>query len=286
MITENRFNQRGVNLNYATSPRNGSPLLMLHGVTRRWQTFLPIMSDLVVDWQLFAPDFRGHGKSSTSEAGYLVTDYVLDVTTFIKQFDHPVVIYGHSLGAMVAATLAATSPEHVRAVILEDPPLHTMGNRIAESNLLDLFNGFLQFAGDRRQLDQIVHDLSQQKLRNPLTGKEVTLGYVRDEASLRFTASCLQELDPAVLTPILEGQWLRGYETESIFRRIQCPVLLIQADFAAGGMLNDDDATQIESWTKAVTRIQISNVGHLIHWSATDKLINSIMGFLKSVPQN
>lgn len=286
MISENRFDRWGVDLNYATSPSNGSPLLLLHGVTRRWQTFLPVMNDLVIDWQLFAPDFRGHGKSSNSEAGYLVTDYVLDMITFTKQFNHPIVIYGHSLGAMVAAALAAALPEQVRAVILEDPPLHTMGNRISESNLLDLFNGFLQFAGDQRNLDQIINDLSQQKLRNPQTGKEVTLGNVRDEASLRFTASCLQELDPEVLTPILAGQWLKGYETELIFRRIRCPILLIQADTSAGGMLNDDDATQIESWSKAVSRIKLTKVDHLIHWSATQKLINAIMGFLKSVPQD
>ncbi|MBL4886066.1 MAG: alpha/beta hydrolase [Planctomycetaceae bacterium] len=283
MFIERRLTGEEFDLNYASGSAGGTPLIMLHGVTRRWQSFVPVLGDLSMRWHPFALDFRGHGKSANTTAGYLVNDYVADAVRLLEQFDEPVVLYGHSLGSMVAAAVAQQYPDHVRAIILEDPPMQAMGQEISQSVLHSFFRNMQQFTEDQRSVGAIAKDLAEIRLQDPQTGNETRLGDVRDAASLRFTASCLQKLDSNVLFPIIQGRWMEGYDAESVFRGIRCPALLLQADISAGGMLCDEDAAMIESLVSDLTRIKFLQTGHLIHWGQTQKLINLITAFLETV---
>ncbi len=284
-LMQEQFTQLGDRrLNYAVSANDAPPLLMLHGVTRRWQTFLPLWSSLAMRWQLSAIDFRGHGRSDNVDGDYHVCDYIKDVSEYIdSQIDRPVILYGHSLGAMVAAAVATKLGDRVTAVILEDPPLHTMGEHIGQTPLLSFFSIMRELAGDSRSVAKIAHELADATIFNPGSGIRTRLGDSRDAASLRFTASCLKRLDPATLDPIVNGHWLAGFDSEAVFTGVQCPCLLIQADPDAGGMLTNDDADLTESWLADPVRINFSGCGHLVHWSQTEKLLNCIHGFLESV---
>jgi pimeloyl-ACP methyl ester carboxylesterase len=298
MFTLERFCHDSLELNVAVGPPAGVPLVMLHGVTRRWQTFRPVLPSLVGGWHVHALDFRGHGQSGRAPAdraqsgragadgageAYRVIDYVGDVVALVESLPQPAIVYGHSLGSMVAAAVAAATPEHVRAVVLEDPPMQTMGGRITESPLHSFFAALQQHAGSTRDVGAIAADLAEIVLRVPQTGEELRLGDLRDATTLRFMASSLRQLDPKVLVPIVDSRWLDGYETETTLRRIQCPTLLIQADVMAGGMLTDEDATQIESLAADVTRIKLSGVGHVVHWAETSRLLSLVLGFLESI---
>lgn len=271
-------------LNDAMSSHDAPALVMLHGVTRGWQTFLPLWSSLAQRWQLSAIDFRGHGSSDNVNGGYRVCDYAEDVIAFIdSQFDRPVVLYGHSLGAMVAADVARTLGDRIAAVVLEDPPLHTMGERIAKTPFLSFFQTVQALAGDSRGAAVIARELGNAMIHDPVQATRTRLGELRDAASLRFMAGCLKRLDPAVLEPIVQGQWLEGFAVQSVFSRVQCPCLLIQADPAAGGMLTDDDASSLESWLTDPVRVKFPGSGHLVHWNKTAELLNCVHGFLESV---
>src|SRR5664279_837983 len=101
-----------IRLNYAEGPVNGKPLVLLHGLGRRWQVFLPLIPALSMRWHIFAPDFRGHGKSGRVPRGYGGTDYAEDVTHFLREcVPANVIIFGHSLGGMVAMWIASHHPE-------------------------------------------------------------------------------------------------------------------------------------------------------------------------------
>ncbi|MFM8583958.1 MAG: alpha/beta fold hydrolase, partial [Planctomycetaceae bacterium] len=91
-----------VTLNVARTGTESPDVIFLHGVTRRWQSFLPIVAPLAVRHRLELLDLRGHGASGRA-SGYRVIDYVGDVVERLGQLAAPVVLYGHSLGAMVAA---------------------------------------------------------------------------------------------------------------------------------------------------------------------------------------
>jgi len=283
MFREEFFPLGPVRLNVARGPQNGPPLLLLHGVTRRWQSFTPILSALTPRWEISALDFRGHGRSDRHPDGrYFVPDYIDDAAAFVETLSEPVVIYGHSLGSMVAAGVAARLPDHVRAVVLEDPPFTTMGERIRQTSLHSWFSALVPHCGSKEPVGEIVRQLAEVRTVAP-GAAPVRVGDVRDPASLRFTARSLKELDPRVLAPIVSTQWLDGFHYPDVLPRVRCPVLLLQADPSVGGMLIDDEASRAGQLIEDCTRIRFPGAGHLIHWLDTESLLRMVLSFLESL---
>ena len=113
-LEEKTFDAGEVRLNYAEGQDNGPPLVLLHGLGRRWQVFLPLIPSLVLRWQVYALDLRGHGKSAHVPHGYRGTQYSADVTQFLREkVKEPTVLLGHSLGGMVAMWIAAQDRKSV-----------------------------------------------------------------------------------------------------------------------------------------------------------------------------
>src|SRR5690348_13939472 len=83
-IQERFFDTGKVKLNYAETPNNRPPLVLLHGLGRRWQVFLPLIPSLAPRWHIYAPDLRGHGQSTHVAQGYHVSQYAEDILGFLK----------------------------------------------------------------------------------------------------------------------------------------------------------------------------------------------------------
>ncbi len=284
MFQESRFSTDGVVLNVARGPANGPPLAVLHGVTRRWTDFLPLLPALATRWHVYGIDFRGHGNSARVQNGYRVIDYVGDIVGWLEtEAAQPAVLYGHSLGAMVAAAAAARSPQRVRALVLEDPPFDTLASGIRETQFYDLFHGFRELARRERSVPQLAKALAELRVGVAGRPEKVRLGELRDAASLRFSAKSLTLVDPECLTPLLEGRWLDGYDRPSILSRIACPVLLLQGNHQMGGMLPDVDADLTAGALADCTLVRFPKTGHNIHWYDPAGTLSAVMGFLEGV---
>jgi pimeloyl-ACP methyl ester carboxylesterase len=282
MFREHRTQVGPLRLNVMYGPENGPPLILFHGVLRRWETFLPILPALAARWQVVGLDFPGHGKSEWSGGECVVAEYVAAAAEFVRgQFASPVALYGHSLGAMVAAGVTATLGERVQSAVLEDPPFDTMGSRIRETRLWEYFHKLQAFAGDKRPIATIAAELAEIRTADPKSGAVQRLGDVRDAAALRFMAHCLQPLDPAVLKPIAAEKWLAGYDWRQCFRAITCPVLLLQADEGAGGMLTDEDAREAVSLARDATCLKFAGAGHNLHVMRTVEVLHAALAFLE-----
>jgi len=122
---ERHFDSTEAIISYVQGPPNGAPVVLLHGVSSRWQPFQPLLPVLAEKYPVYALDLRGHGRSSHTPGAYNLDDFTRDVYQFlIHQVQAPAVIYGHSLGALVAINLAAQQPQMMRALILGDPPFY------------------------------------------------------------------------------------------------------------------------------------------------------------------
>jgi len=284
MFTERFFRRGEQQLAYAVGPAQGPPLVLFHGVARRWQDFVPLAPALATRWRLLAVDHRGHGRS-TRAASYQVRDYVADAVDFVRaSVSEPAVIYGHSLGAMVALAVAAELPAAVRAIVLEDPPLDTLGDQIASTPYQAMFTAYHDLIKNGApDVDQLTASLADVLLAAVAGGPKMKLGRVRDPALLRFMARCLVELDPAVLPPLMAGHWLKGFSWPSLAERVTCPVLLLQGNEALGGMLRDADALVATRLLKRVTRVRVAEAGHLLHWQATEITLRLTLAFLESL---
>ena len=92
---------------------NGQRVLLLHGVGLRSEAWAPIFTDLAQDYAVQAPDMLGHGATPRPD-GQLRLDAYIDAVAAVV--DGPVVVIGHSMGAVMALELAMRMPEHVKGV--------------------------------------------------------------------------------------------------------------------------------------------------------------------------
>lgn len=255
----------------AEASASGPPLLLVHGVTRAHGDWSPVLDLLRDRWRVFAVDQRGHGESARA-ARYLVVDYVADAVRLVREhIGEPVVILGHSLGAMVAAGVAAAEPALVRGIVLEDPPFQAMGRRIPGSAWQAQFTGMREAAAHGGSVDELAAALSE--IRLPTAGGgTIRLGDVRTPAAIRWSAACLARLDPDVLTPVIEGRWLDGYDPVAIARAIRCPVRLLQADPTAGGALADDERAAFAEAVADCTVERCAGIGHQIHQTVPERV--------------
>lgn len=245
-------------------------LLLLHGVTRCAADFQPLFEFLQPHWRIIALNQRGHGGSQFAKS-YLVTDYVADAVRLVQHMSQDIVVFGHSLGAMVAAAVAAQVPQRVHAVVLEDPPFHSMGRNIAGSAWEAQFRGMLAAISRHSDVEALTDALAEIALPGP-EGSSVRLGELRPRSALSWSAKCLAQIDPQVLRPIIEGQWLDGFDPVEVAQCIQCPVTLLQADPIAGGALSHEEASQFR---QAACRCQFEffeGNGHLLHWQQPERI--------------
>ena len=284
MMREESLFLTNQSLNFAEGPANGPPLVMLHGVLRQWADFVPAIPPLATRWKLYGIDFRGHGNSSRTPNQYLVVDYMRDAASFLSfQLREPAVIYGHSLGAMVALRIAAEMREHVRAVILEDPPFQTLGSRIRETPYYSQFLGVRNLLARDVPVSQLARELAELQITVPGQEQPVRFGDMRDDAQLRWNATCLKVIDLDVFAPILEGRWLEGYDVDRTIQRVRCPTLVLQADPLNGGMLMDEDANFMAQSIRDCVRIRFPGIGHAIRASAFELWQRTVISFLESV---
>ena len=270
-------------LNCAVGPENGPPLVLLHGVTRCWRDFVPLFPDLIERWQVFAPDHRGHGKSDRSAPHYRVADFATDAVALIEQhLPGPVVLLGHSLGALVAALVAAELPGRVRALILEDPPGSTLAGGIRQSRFHLQFANTERLLATARDAESLTRELAEMEVQRPSDRAVVRFRELRDLAAIRFGAECLLQLDPAVLTTLGQGRWFEGLDWFGSLAKIECPTLLLRADLACGGMLSDVEAARITSLIPRCSRLDLPGIGHAIHSTQPDKMLSLLTDWLES----
>ena len=101
---------------------SGAPVVLaVHGITgshRGWAAIARLLAD---DVTVLAPDLRGRGASSVLPGPYAFDAHVTDLLAVL---DHVGVgtatVVGHSMGAYVAAALAAAAPDRVSSVVLID----------------------------------------------------------------------------------------------------------------------------------------------------------------------
>lgn len=113
----------GLTLGYREWGRPDRPVaILLHGTGADADDWALIGPGLGHRFRVIALDARGHGQSDWATA-YGLSDFRDDVLEAMDVLGVlAAAVIGHSMGAVVAYLLAATHPDRVRALVLEDMP--------------------------------------------------------------------------------------------------------------------------------------------------------------------
>jgi pimeloyl-ACP methyl ester carboxylesterase len=219
---------------------------------------------LAEDYDVILLDARGHGLSDKPESGYSYADHAADVAGVIDmlKLDPPVVI-GHSMGAGTATLLAATCPDRVRALVLEDPAWVKAPDSEAE--------------GEQRLSDWKAWLIGCKTLSvEELAAKQQANSPVWDASEFRVWAESKQAVSPNVLEIARHPRLI----WQEIVPAIQCPFLLVTAELSQGAIVSPEVAAEVGKLPTAKVE-HIAGAGHNVRREQYERFIEVVREFLK-----
>ncbi len=254
----------GQRLHYKQWSENGPPLLFLHGVTSSCSSWDYISPQFISDYRVMVFDLRGHGLSSKPASGYSwAEDYAADLVAFIDtHLDEPAILVGHSLGAAIAVPIAASTPDKVRAVVMEDPPVFVRETPMLTHNR---FKPVLT-------MKQMPYELRVERFMD-------IMGADRDAATRR--ADDLEAVSEQALLELMGGQ--SSYRVEYWLPMMSCPSLVILGSPERGGVVARDDRPRLERLLTNTTLVEWGDVGHSIHIEQPERFVSEVKRFLESL---
>lgn len=295
-----------VKFNYAEGPDNGPALLLLHAQMLDWYTYSEALPELSKKFHVFAVDYPGHGKTTNPKdypmtANQIGSDLANFIQTVIKE---PAYVTGNSSGGLLTIWLAVNKPNLVKAIVLEDPPLfsseypeikQTIAYRAFTTSYHAIRNGynndFLEywlkgsktfFKNNMGPFAEPLIEFAANSYRNANQGEPVEIAFL--PSVVRELIRGLNYYDPRFGTAFYDGTWNAGFNHAEALKKIQCPTLLMQANFEieSSGTLNG--AMTKEQADRAVSLIRNCkymrvNSSHVTNLENPDQFVKIIEDF-------
>lgn len=279
MLSERDVTVGGLRLRCGVGPSNGAPLVLLHGACSRWQAWERLAPDLADDWTVVAVDLRGHGASDRTPGHYTLSDSAGDVVALLREgLQEPAVLFGHSYGALVAMLAAEAEPELVSAVIWGDCPVDRSAVRTHLEGQREMNVRWRGLCGGR-----VPAPILEAQLRAVPMGGSTLEGLLGAESPwFEFTATSLYQHDPAFLEALLDDfdRMFAAWDPDRVFGAVRCPLLLLQGDPQAGGLLKPDALARVRGLRPDAAHAQASGVGHALHTQNPEAVAPLVRSFL------
>jgi pimeloyl-ACP methyl ester carboxylesterase len=257
----------GLKVHYTrTGAETGKPqVVLLHGFTDNGLCWTPVARELEATYDLIMPDARGHGRTEGKVEGSSTAQLAEDTAAFIRQLglEKPF-LFGHSMGAITAAAVAANHPELVRAAVLEDPPFVEVTPVSNEQRQMREESARKSLAFQKLPLEERI---AQGKAENP--------GW--SEAEIVPWAQSKGEYSPDLMQN--RGD-VRRYPWQEAVSRITVPTLLITADTARHAIVSPEIAELTARLCPACQVVHIEGAGHCIHRDRFAETMQVVTAFL------
>ncbi len=249
-----------------TGHGSGKPtLLLLHGHTDHGQCWTTLARDYAARFNCVMPDMVGHGQSSRLTDRRTLNTMVAEISSLLYMLGlDEVRVIGHSMGAHLAAMLAAALPRKVKAIVLEDPPWFVDQPR----EILD---------PQSERVQQIVRDLQRwQGMTHAQLMAERAPTVNWDKTNLAMWAQARQQADVQLLGGL---QWHALLEWEQTLARIDCPTLLITGG-AEGRIVDEATLQRAVEIAPAIDHLHFETADHHINRSCHTQYSEAVLTWL------
>lgn len=271
----------------ADRPELDHTVVLVHGfLDLAWGWVRTVTAGLAGRFHVVAPDMRGHGDSDWIGAGgyYHFADYLADLDDLVAQVSRSrVSLVGHSMGGSVAAYFAGTFPDRIhRLALLEGlGPPETPGTapeRVAA--WLGAWRRLRQreAGGDSRSYNDLEQAAARLRAHDPLLdpalARELAEHGTRPVpgGGLRF------KHDPLHATP--GPTPFRVSLAAEFWRRIQCPVLLVEGELSSFRLGQSPEGRAREALLSGARRAVLPGAGHMMQRHQPAALARVLVDFL------
>lgn len=310
-FTERQFNTGEINLNYVVGPNHGPALVLIPAQMANWESYQKVLLPLSQEFQIFAVDIRGHGKSDWTTGDYSWATIGRDMSAFMKKVvQRPAIISGNSSGGLIALWLAANLPESVVGVILEDAPVFSVELPRFRDEDRWVYEGlkyFVETLGDPKNRDlgdyirrpYPVNEGGEEKqapnwfvnimswiirrYERSHPGQPVDIAWF--PSFLRVGLKALSMFDPDFARAFVDGRFYEGLDHTEALRRVKCSMLVLHGDwfrhpnFGLVGAMDDQDAARIQELVPQAQYKKIEGANHVIHAFKPDQFIEAVETF-------
>lgn len=287
MDRQNFTTSDGVTLSYLQEGDDGPPIVLLHGITAGAATYNAIGDRLAANYRVFALDFRGHGESDQPGGPYTNSHYINDTIEFIQAMvgDEPIVLIGHSLGSIVAASIAGANAVPLRGVMLEDPPFNSgRPDGPGRDMVVTIFTALQNLMKMHHEQGQSVEDLAALIAQGPafgdLTKKNIDLV---SEEDIAIQAMLMHQCDWHVLDVITGDDDIGFEDPANYLPAIKAPVHVLAGNAEKGAVITAPDFENAKAMIPNSTGLLVAEVGHLIHEHAPETYWVELTSFLDRV---
>ena len=227
--------------------------------TRIARDWLPIEPFLEKRFHLIIVDLRGHGASGKPECCYTRFDFAYDIELLLRSLQIKTAdVIGHSLGSIVAQTLAELWPQSTRRLILISSTGTSFGTQ-----------GWLT---DVQRLDDPI-DPDSRFMRN-WWNQSMAINPEAFSSRQRRDAAAI----PVRVWRAIADQSLVETDLQRLLPRVRAPTLLI---WGARDTLVTEEGREVLRTGIAGSRVRIfDSLGHDLFWEDPSAVSSAITDFL------
>ncbi|WP_456278947.1 alpha/beta fold hydrolase [Bacillus sp. AK128] len=283
-------NSMNINVKHELNKHNQT-ILFLHfsgGTLHMWNGVFPLFEN---EYNIIAPDFRGHGESDKPPTGYHIDDMAHDIVLLLRELKvSKCHIVGSSMGAEVALSIAASHPDLVSSIICE-------GALCNEFGPLGLFNGSKEeiIIEKNRQNIELKKRVMPMHESRPDYVEELVQSFKKqgfyNEYFSRFIDSCIEESAEGFYTSHYRNhvriEYIQKYwelRFEDYYKRVTCPILFLPS---SEEWQNETIKKSLAAFTSHLHKYEISHIKDSVHayvWMQQPKIAGiEVKRFIESI---
>jgi pimeloyl-ACP methyl ester carboxylesterase len=289
-FTEIQVDLGEVIMNYATAGKSDKPaLLLIPSQTESWWGYEKAMHLLADNFQVFAVDLRGQGRSTRTPGRYSLNTMGNDLVRFISLvIKRPTLVSGLSSGGVLSAWLSAYAmPDTILGAVFEDPPLFAaelspaIGQSIRQG-AGPMFGMLHKYLGNQWSVGNWQGLRAAADLELPPTFAAM---FTREGAA--EVPQSIREYDPEWGFAFVSGNVGVNCDHASMLRQVKTPVLFThharqinEANGALIGAISDEQVRYVEelvsSSGQSFTYLSFPEMPHSMHAADPELFVNTI----------